>query len=113
MTNLSRASGASVSYPWRELLREWSRLWLGPDAGEVERRFPDWAHANGWLGASGAPRTDIEALEQRLGATLPSSYRQFLLASNGWLHVNDAEGPLLNAAQVGWLKDLDPELAQT
>ncbi|MEU6971389.1 SMI1/KNR4 family protein [Kitasatospora aureofaciens] len=113
MTDLSRTSGTSVSYPWRELLRDWSCLWLGPDAGEVERRFPDWAHASGWLGAAGAPETDIAALEQRLGATLPLSYRQFLLASNGWLHVNDTEGPLLNAEKVGWLRDLDPELAQT
>jgi hypothetical protein len=65
-----------------------------------------------WLGAVGAAALDVEALERRLGATLPPSYRQFLMASNGWLHVNDTEGPLLGAEQVGWLRDLDPDLAQ-
>ncbi|MFJ8438073.1 SMI1/KNR4 family protein [Kitasatospora griseola] len=68
------------------------------------------AHASGWLGTSGAVEADIEVLERRLGAQLPPSYRQFLAATDGWSHVNDTEGPFLVAAQVGWLRDLDPDL---
>jgi hypothetical protein len=111
MTTDIAAGIHSVSYPWRELMRRWSELWLDPDRGEAERRFPEAAHQNRWLGHDGADETQIEELERRLGAALPPSYRQFLAVSNGWSHVDDHDGPLLSTAEVGWLKDLDPETA--
>ncbi|MFJ5230803.1 SMI1/KNR4 family protein [Kitasatospora sp. NPDC088391] len=102
-----------LSRPWPALLQEWSRLWLSPDAHEeVERRFPPEAHATGWFGTDGATEADIEALERRLGTRLPPSYREFLAVSNGWSHVDDIQGPLLPTQQVGWLRDLDPDLVE-
>ncbi|MFG2822612.1 SMI1/KNR4 family protein [Kitasatospora sp. NPDC048365] len=99
-------------YPWPDLLRQWSTLWLAPDAHEAEPRFPAAAHASGWLGTAGASEADIAAAERRLGVRLPPSYRQFLAASDGWSHVDDTEGPLLTAGRIGWLRDLEPDLVE-
>ena len=54
-----------------------------------------------------ARESDVSQLEDRLGTGLPPSYRQFLLFANGW---GDEElgYPLLPAANVGWLRDLEP-----
>jgi hypothetical protein len=105
------ADRTSASNPWRELMQRWSDLWLGPDRGEAEPRFPEAAHDRRWLGTEGASETQIEELERRLGVALPPSYRQFLAVSNGWNHVDDHNGRLLSTAEVGWLRDLDPETA--
>ncbi|MFD4945997.1 SMI1/KNR4 family protein [Streptomyces sp. NPDC058409] len=63
-----------------------------------------------WLGAAGATGEDLSALEQRLGTVLPASYRQFLLTSNGWLNTTHAIDRILPLQEVGWARDLDPEL---
>lgn len=102
----------AARYPWRDLMQRWSELWLGPDRNETDRRFPDIAHQQQWLGRGGAGEAEIAALEERLGTTLPPSYRQFLSVSDGWNHVDDHNGPLLATAGVGWLRDLDPETVE-
>jgi hypothetical protein len=102
----------AARYPWRDLMQRWSELWLGPDQNETDRRFPDSAHQQQWLGRDGAGEARIAALEERLGAALPPSYRQFLSVSDGWSHVDDHNGPLLTTTEVGWLRDLDPETVE-
>jgi hypothetical protein len=103
---------STTHYPWHELMERWSEVWLDPDRDETERRFPDAAHRQRWLGSDGASEARIEALEERLGTTLPPSYRQFLRVSDGWSHVDNHNGPLLSTAEVGWLRDLDPETVE-
>ncbi|WP_449060829.1 SMI1/KNR4 family protein [Planomonospora algeriensis] len=49
--------------------------------------------------------------EQRLGVRLPPSYREFLRVTNGWDGDGLACGPLLPIEKIGWLRDLDPHLA--
>lgn len=105
----AHAGVSPLSYPWHILMQRWSDLWLGPDRGEAERRFSDLAHQERWLGCEGAAAAQIDEAERRLGTVLPPSYRQFLAVSDGWSHVDDFMGPLLSTAEVGWLKDLDPE----
>lgn len=62
---------------------------------------------NGGLRFAPASDTEIGALEQRLKVTLPSSYRQFLRTSNGWLAM---WARLLPASEVDLLKVRDPEV---
>ncbi len=39
---------------------------------------------SGWLGKPGASEEQISQAEDRLGTTLPNSYKEFLRVSNGW-----------------------------
>ncbi len=52
-------------------------------------------------GQVGATEAEILQLEQRLGISLPPSYRTFLLCSNGWVILND-DCQLLSTQQVDW-----------
>ncbi|MET7382312.1 hypothetical protein ABZT08_26465 [Streptomyces sp. NPDC005526] len=48
--------------------------------------FPEDVRRARWLGRAGAGLEEAGALEDRLGAVLPASYRQFSLTSDGWLN---------------------------
>ena len=56
--------------------------------------------------AQGCTEDELAATEQRLGARLPFSYRQFLLEVNGCAMLDLAHGGLLPADRIGWLRDL-------
>ncbi|MFI6351877.1 SMI1/KNR4 family protein [Streptomyces sp. NPDC050743] len=108
-----RGQSDGPSYPWRELLQRWSDEWLDPVLHEQERTEPfseDVRQAR-WLGRAGAGLDVVGALEDRLGAVLPTSYRQFLLTSDGWLNTTSDIERILSAQEVGWTRDLDPALA--
>ncbi|MEV4972203.1 SMI1/KNR4 family protein [Streptomyces scopuliridis] len=100
-------------YAWQGLLQQWSDEWLDPVLHEQERAepFPDEVRRARWLGAAGATSEELGALEQRLGTALPASYRQFLLTSDGWLNTTHDIERILPVKEVGWTRDLDPELA--
>lgn len=100
------------SYAWRDLLQCWSDEWLDPILHEQERAepFPDEVRRARWLGAAGATEGEVSALEDRLGVMLPASYRQFLLTSDGWLNTSHAIERILPVEEVGWARDLDPDL---
>ncbi|GAA3069341.1 hypothetical protein GCM10017600_22580 [Streptosporangium carneum] len=46
-----------------------------------------------------------------MGLDLPPSYRQFLLFADGW-GAEDDEACIRSVATVGWLRDLEPRLAE-
>ncbi len=48
--------------------------------------LPDDVVESGWLGYPGADESAIAAAEQRLGLTVPPSYRSFLRTSDGFRH---------------------------
>ncbi|MEU1599644.1 SMI1/KNR4 family protein [Streptomyces sp. NPDC005708] len=100
------------SYAWRELLQRWSDEWLDPVLHEQERAepFSENVRRARWLGRAGASVEDVGALEDRLGTVLPASYRQFLLTSDGWLNTTSDIERILSAHEVGWTRDLDPDL---
>lgn len=99
------------AYAWRDLLQRWSDEWLDPILHEQERSepFSSAVHDARWLGGEGASTEEITRLEKRLGTALPSSYRQFLQTSNGWLDTTSCIERLLPTQEVGWARDLDPE----
>ncbi|MEV6744517.1 SMI1/KNR4 family protein [Streptomyces sp. NPDC051080] len=101
-------------HPWRELLQRWSDEWLDPVLHEQERSepFPDAVRAARWLGSAGATPQELAALEARLGTVLPPSYREFLRTSDGWLDTTSGIRRLLPVREIGWVRDLDPELIE-
>ncbi|MFF3390439.1 SMI1/KNR4 family protein [Streptomyces sp. NPDC002669] len=100
--------------PWRDLLQRWSDAWLDPVRHEQERAepFPAGIRAARWLGTTGATPEELTGLERRLGTSLPPSYREFLGTSDGWLDTTDEIAHLLSTREIGWVKDLDPELIE-
>lgn len=60
------------------------------------------------------PATNHEILlaEKRLGTTLPASYKQFLLVSNGLKILNDFYWDIFPVDQIQWLKDFDNSLIE-
>ncbi len=99
-------------FPWRGLLQRWSDEWLEPVLHEQERSEPFTAEVREarWLGTSGVSQAEVVALEERLGVALPASYRQFLRTSNGWLDTTESIERLLPIHEVGWARDIDPEM---
>ncbi|MGW5178534.1 SMI1/KNR4 family protein [Streptomyces sp. NPDC004082] len=108
-----RGQGDGSSFAWRELLGRWSEEWLDPVLHEQERSepFPDEVRKARWLGAAGATRGEVAALEDRLGVALPRSYRQFLLVSNGWLNTTHGIDRLLPSQEVGCTRDLEADVS--
>ncbi|MGP3955509.1 SMI1/KNR4 family protein [Nonomuraea sp. 3N208] len=58
-----------------------------------------------------ATEAEVRRLEERLGMELPPSYRQFLLFSDGWGNADDC--CLLGVQEIGWLRDVDPSVAES
>lgn len=99
---------------WQCFLESWSR-----EVIQLLRTHTcDWldereqqAVERGSLAYPGATDEQIQALETRLGITLPHSYVTFLKATNGWLQIGmDAgDGKLWSTEEVQWFRDQEPE----
>jgi hypothetical protein len=106
------------SIDWKPFLETWSRtafvLLSRIQADDILDIEAD-ALARGTLMFPPAEEREIQSLEERIQLKLPTSYRSFLLTSNGWLQLGmDAEpGRLLAADRVGALGVLYPELIET
>jgi hypothetical protein len=102
---------------WREFLRGYSSEFLGSAflrrADLDERRgsplVSETQRETGWLGYEPASEAAVVAAEQRLGVRLPLTYRNFLLASNGFCHMAYSVD-LLKAENIGWFGELFPDL---
>ncbi|NOX26603.1 MAG: SMI1/KNR4 family protein [Gammaproteobacteria bacterium] len=112
-----------MDWDWRLLLEPWEKEVL--EILQEEDRLDKQLHAqlNDQAGQSdyvfSPPETlffppanneDIEALEDRLGSHLPSSYKAFLLCTNGWLQVgmDGQDGKIYSSREVDWLKNSPP-----
>lgn len=87
--------------PWdySPLLRQWSREVLASDlAAELDVK-PDQP---AWLGTVPASEDAIRITEARLGISLPPSYRQFLLTSDGWGPTGPFIYRLRPASELAW-----------
>ena len=62
-----------------------------------------------WLGFPPATLKDIHAKETQLGTTLPPSYREFLLTSNGFKHVSVFLDNLFPIDIVDWTMNTEPK----
>lgn len=104
---------------WREYLRGYSAEFLNSDflrTAEADGRA-QWLvspaqREAGWLGYEPASEQAVAETEDRLGIRLPPSYRNFLLASNGWSTIRYwySSIDLLGADKIGWFPDLESKL---
>jgi hypothetical protein len=95
------------SFDWLSFLQEYSRECLDDedellveDSDHQEQILAE-VRASGWLGYPGATEAQIAAAEARIGVPLPSSYRAFLMVSNGW-HAAGYQGALWSTEEIEW-----------
>ncbi|MEU8825060.1 SMI1/KNR4 family protein [Streptomyces sp. NPDC048636] len=106
--------------PRPRTVEEW-RAYLADYSADVIRTTPedeladvsDEQRAAGWLGYEGASEERLAALEQRLGTRLPPSYRSFLGASDGWLHLSTFMWEMRTTSTVGWFTEAEPGVADS
>ena len=60
-----------------------------------------------WLGYSPASTDEIASLESRLGVKLPSSFKEFLLNSNGFRNVSMFLDNLFPTSKIDWAKNTE------
>ncbi|MEU7146172.1 SMI1/KNR4 family protein [Nocardia sp. NPDC046473] len=102
---------------WRTFLRDYGSKFL--DNSSLLRALEEngagafvrsHVEREGWIGYEPANADAVKAAEERLGTRLPPTYRNFLMASNGFGYVDHVD--LLNVDEIGWLPERDPELVE-
>ena len=87
---------------WGRLLGEIS--WLRLEDAEIAVLVPDEKVISGWLGEPGALKEEISAAEQRIGVTLPPSYREFLREANGFEQLSSFIRKLYGTREIAWFR---------
>ncbi|GIJ50928.1 hypothetical protein Val02_78140 [Virgisporangium aliadipatigenens] len=106
---------ASIDRPrtaeqWRVFLAGYGADFLRiADADRLDQ-LGDERRASGWLGFAGAGEEALAAVEERIGMTLPPGYRGFLQASDGWLEMGPFVWTMRTTVDVGWLRDIEPDM---
>jgi hypothetical protein len=99
---------------WQEFMENWNAIIFAEDYEEAfegqrqywAERFPIEVEKKD-CSRNPASEQDILELEKKLGAALPTSYRNFLLYSNGWNILNGSfcHGELLGTSEITWFKE--------
>jgi hypothetical protein len=89
-----------ADFDWQGLMTRWNTELLADE--EIRATLPPEVIAAGWMGYPGATEERIAALEARLGATLPPSYRAFLAFSNGWRATGHFIPAVWSTEEVEW-----------
>ncbi|MCO5972471.1 SMI1/KNR4 family protein [Actinoallomurus soli] len=102
---------------WRAFLRDYSSKFLDNsrslrqlEENGAGRFVRSHVEREGWIGYAPAGADAVVAAEERLGTRLPPTYRNFLMASNGFGYVDYVD--LLNVDEIGWLPERDPDLVE-
>jgi hypothetical protein len=99
---------------WKNLLEKWNKaIFDNIDEGHVENyesQFPDVLESKCCLQIV-ATEEEISELEKRLGAKLPLSYRNFLVASNGFT-ILDEYCELYGTDQIKWFIEENRDWAE-
>ncbi len=90
-------------YDWRPFLEQYSRDLIA-DEPSTTGEWPDVVIQSGWVGFAGATEDQIAALEARIGARLPPSYRQFLAVTNGWRDTGAFIYKMWSVEEVDWFR---------
>lgn len=102
---------------WHELLHDYNAKFLDNsrwlrvlEENGLQESIEELVGDEGWLGREPASTDAVVAAEERLGLRLPPTYRNFLLASNGFRHFDGVD--LFAAEEIGRLHELQPELVE-
>ena len=71
-----------VADDWKSLLSRLNSIMLATERWRIE--LSNEALSSGWCGQEPATDQEIRLAEERLGVSLPPTYRSFLKCSNGW-----------------------------
>jgi len=88
------------TFDWQEFLQQYSRDILASD--DCPDDLSPETVASQWLGYPGATDEQVRRAEDRLGVTLPPSYRAFLRVSNGWRCLKYSGLRLYSTEEVEW-----------
>jgi SMI1 / KNR4 family (SUKH-1) len=99
------------SHAWLDLLQTADAKSLEHVGGDALDPAAEAARERLRSGMAGASEAEITQREERLGASLPPSYRQFLQVANGWDAMAEPPVYLVPVAEIDWLRILDPHLA--
>ncbi|MEU3182935.1 SMI1/KNR4 family protein [Streptomyces sp. NPDC006923] len=92
-------------YNWRPFLERWSEDWAD-SAGALGQEVADGrVSGERWLGFAPADEERIGALEERLGVSLPPTYRSFLAATDGWRPAGTSVRLMGTAEGAHWYGD--------
>jgi cell wall assembly regulator SMI1 len=86
---------------WRPFLTLWSKQLL---QSSLAANLQPPAESDEWLGFTGATNRSIQNLEQRLGVSLPPSYRAFLTVSNGWRRTTPFIARVRPVEDIDWFR---------
>ncbi len=92
-----------TDYPWRPFLEQFSRELLADN--QIRKQLPVEVIQSQWLGFDGATEEQVQQLEQRIGMSLPDSYRQFLLTTNGWRYSGMFIFDVFSVEKVEWFRE--------
>lgn len=111
----------TIEQDWKGLLSQWDYL-IQPKLNEdkkllLQGNMKKFALDYGMLGdeniskvsVPGCSSENIAILEKRLNTSLPSSYKNFLIESDG-AYLFERTIKLLSHSEIDWLKNVDPEL---
>lgn len=91
---------------WKPWLSRWSEEWVrSADPDELDAQVM----RDHWLGFAPAPSDALTAAEARIGRSLPPSYRDFLLTTDGWREAGSFVSRMRDTSDLGWLRDIEPE----
>ncbi len=89
-------------FEWRPFLERFSEAMLEDDS--IRDRLPSDVVSSGWLGFDPASADEIDALESRIDASLPPSYRSFLETTNGWRDCGAFIYRMWSTHEVDWFR---------
>lgn len=89
-------------FDWRPFLEQYSRELLADR--RIRSRLPEAVVDSAWMGFEPASSVEIRELEDRIGAALPESYKQFLAVSNGWRESGGFIYEVWPCAKVDWFR---------
>ena len=96
-----------MEFNWRDFLEQFSQSLLDDDI--IRARQSQETLNSKWLGFPGASIQEIQNVEERLGVSLPPSYRQFLQTSNGWRNCGAFIDRVWSTTEIAWFKERHPE----
>ena len=99
----TRTKSSRVTFRWRTFLKKVSRDLLKNIS--IREDLPKDVIDTSWLGYDGASEEAINTLEERLGKSLPPSYRSFLVETNGWRQCGAFIYNLWPCSKVAWFRE--------
>ena len=109
MANTTNTSETN-SFDWNSFLKKYSRELLERMEDTDFASVPSEMIEAVWLGYPRATNEEISAAENRLGLTLPPSYKSFLTITNGWWMFDSLFGGLRPVQEVERLATENQEL---